>query len=268
MTRPALEYFEDGPATAPAVVLLHSLATHSELWAPQVPVWRKTFRLIRIDLPGHGSSPELPAVTSLATMAGHVVDVLDHVGVPRAALVGLSLGGMVAQAVALGHPARVGALVIAHAGARTDPSVSDIWRQRIQQFEAGGIAALCESTLQRWFPRHFAEQAPLTMLWVAGLIRATTASGYVGAIHAIQGLDHLDRLGDIRVPTLVVAGDADAAVPMSVATQVADRIQGAERCLLPGTGHIGNVQSPTLFTEAVGRFLLNATAAGAMHTGS
>lgn len=267
MTRPALAFFEDGSATAPAVVLLHSLATHSELWVPQVPVWRQSFRLIRIDLPGHGSSPDLPAATSLPAIAAHVIDVLDHLGVSRAAVVGLSLGGMVAQAIALNHPARVRALVIAHAGARTDPSVRDIWRQRVHHFEVGGMAALCESTLQRWFPRQFAEQAPLTIEWVASLIRATRPAGYVGAIRAIQGLDHLDRLEAIQVPTLVVAGDADAAVPMFVAAQVAERIQGAESCLLPDTGHIGNVQSPTLFTETVGRFLLNATGAGAENAG-
>lgn len=259
MTRPALAYFEDGAASAPALVLLHSLATHSELWLGQVPVWREAFRLIRIDLPGHGSSPELPAATSLAAIAGHVLDVLDHLGVSKAAFVGLSLGGMVAQAVALDHPERVSALVIAHAGARTDATVRDIWRQRLEQFEAGGMSALCESTLQRWFPRQFAEQAPMTMRWVARLIRATRPGGYVGAIRAIQGLDHLERLNGITVPTLVVAGDADAAVPAAVAAQVAERIAGARTCFLPDTGHIGNVQSPTLFTEAVGSFLLNAT---------
>lgn len=267
MTRPALKFFEDGAATAPAVVLLHSLATHSELWLPQVPVWRKAFRLIRIDLPGHGSSPDLPAATSLAAIAGHVVEVLDHLGVSQAAFVGLSLGGMVAQTIALDHPDRVSALVIAHAGARTDPSVRDIWRQRIEQFEAGGMTALCDSTLQRWFPRQFAEQAAMTMEWVASLIRATRPGGYVGAIRAIQGLDHLDRLDAITVPTLVVAGDADAAVPAAVAAQVAERIGGAQTCLLPETGHIGNVQSPTLFTETVGQFLLNATRAGAGNAG-
>ncbi len=260
MTAPRLHFHEEGPAEAPAVVLLHSLATHSDLWLPQVPVWRQTFRLIRIDLPGHGASPECPEAHRLEAMAALVVEVLDHLRIDRAAVVGLSLGGMVAQALALDHASRIEALVVAHAGARTEPPVRDIWRQRIAQFEAGGMQSLCDATLQRWFPREFAERAPLTLEWVASLIRATRPGGYVAAIQAIQGLDFLDRLAGIRVPTLVMAGDADAAVPAAVAGQLAERIAGARSHLLPDTGHIGNVQSPTAFTEIVGGFLLQAMA--------
>lgn len=255
MVSPVLFFRDEGPKAAPAIVLLHSLATHSGLWAAQVPIWASAFRVVTVDLPGHGQSPVLPSVSTLADMAQQVLAVLDHLEIDRAAWVGLSLGGMVAQAAAMDHAHRVSALVIAHAGARTDATVREIWNQRIAQFEAGDAESLCQSTLQRWFPRSFAERAPLTMAWMADLIRATHPAGYVSAIRAIQQLDHLDRLHEIAAPTLVVAGHADAAVPASVASLVADRIPGAQLRLLEETGHIGNVQAPSLFTEAVGGFL-------------
>lgn len=255
MDKPFLHFNDVGPRSAPAVVLLHSLATHSELWAFQVPAWSAHFRVISVDLPGHGRSAVPAGNVSLAGMAREVVAVLDHLQIARAALVGLSLGGMVAQAVALGHAHRVTAMVIAHAGARTDASVREIWEQRIQQFEAGGLAGLSHPTLERWFPRAFSESSPITMAWMARLIEETDPRGYVGAIRAIQDLDHLDRLPSVAVPTLVIAGEADAAVPSTVASMVAHRIPNARLRLLEGTGHIGNVQQPILFTELVGQFL-------------
>ncbi len=253
-----LHFYDHGPKSAPAVVLLHSLATHSGLWALQVPVWSARFRVIAIDLPGHGESPLAPEGVSLADMAQAVVAVLDTLGLAKAAVVGLSLGGMVAQAMAIRHAPRVSALVVAHAGARTDAVVQAIWEQRLEQFAAGGMAHLAQPTLARWFPRDFAEDAPLTMDWMAGLIQATSAAGYVAAIRAIQHLDHLDQLPRVQVPTLVIAGLADAAVPSTVATLVAQRIPNARLHLFDGAGHIGNVQQPTAFTEVVGQFLAAA----------
>lgn len=258
MEKSFLHFNDVGPRTAPAVVLLHSLATHSELWAFQVPAWSVHFRIISVDLPGHGRSAVPAENLSLAGMAREVVAVLDHLDIAKAALVGLSLGGMVAQALALEHAHRVAALVIAHAGARTDASVREIWERRIQQFEADGLAGLSHPTLDRWFPRAFSESAPITMEWMTRLIESTDPSGYVGAIRAIQDLDHLDRLPSVAVPTLVIAGEADAAVPPTVASMVAQRIPNARLQLLQDTGHIGNVQQPIGFTELVGQFLKSA----------
>lgn len=256
MKNPLLHFDDVGPRAAPAIVLLHSLATHSELWAFQVPVWSVHFRVVRVDFPGHGRSAVSDKPMSLPDMAQEVVRVLDYLQIAQAAFVGLSLGGMVAQVAAVEHAPRVGALVTAHAGARTDATVRAIWDQRIQQFEASGLSGLAHATLDRWFPRAFAESSPVTMAWMARLIGRTTPRGYVDAIRAIQNLDHLERLPGIAVPTLVIAGEADAAVPPAVASMVAQRIPNAELRLLADTGHMGNVQNPTLFTEMVGQFLI------------
>lgn len=256
---PLLHFVETGPKSAPALVLIHSLATSGEVWAHQVPAWAVHFRVVCVDLPGHGRSAVSRDVVTLADMAKQVVAVLDHLQIAQAAFVGISLGGMVTQAAALNFPQRVSAMVIAHAGARTDAAVREIWEQRIEQFAAGGIENLARPTLERWFPRAFAENSPMTMDWMAGLIEATDPEGYVMAIRAIQELDHLDRLPHVNTPTLVVAGLADAAVPSAVASMVAHRIPNAQLQLLEDTGHIGNVQQPVAFTETVGKFLQSAS---------
>lgn len=255
-----LAFHMHGNAQAPTVVLLHSLATHSEIWRPQLAVWSGVFRVICIDLAGHGASPAVDELFSLADHAALVEQVLDTLAVQRAAIVGLSLGGMVAQALALRSPARVRALVLAHTSAQTTPAVHEIWQQRLAQFEQHGLESQIQATLARWFTPGFVDASPMTMDWVAQQIRSTTAAGYSAAIRAIQGLNHLDRLANIKAPTIIVAGDSDAAVPPQLASAMAARLPHAGLLVLKDAGHIGNVQQAHAFTESVGRFLREAPA--------
>jgi pimeloyl-ACP methyl ester carboxylesterase len=184
--------------------------------------------------------------------------VLGELGIRRAAIVGLSLGGMVAQAFALAYPEQVSALVLAHTSARTDESVREVWSRRLALFEEQGLEAQVASTLERWFTRSFAAASPMTMRWLAQQIRATSPAGYRAAVRAIQGLDFLDRLKEVTAPALVVAGAADSAVPPAAASVLAASIPGAKLVVLDDAAHIGNVQQPVAFTETVGKFLLTA----------
>jgi 3-oxoadipate enol-lactonase len=214
--------------------------------------------VVCIDLPGHGASAAPTGPMTMADYADQVVDALDRLGVERAAIVGLSLGGMVAQALALAHRERVSALVLAHTSARTEAAVREIWERRFEQFERDGLDAQIEPTLERWFTRAFARSCPMTVAWVAAQMRATSAAGYATAIRAIQSLDHRDRLAQIKMPVLVVAGECDVAVPPAMATVMAERMPGAEFVVLNDAAHLGNVQQPLHFTETVGRFLTTA----------
>lgn len=250
-----LAYHVDGPSDAPALVLLHAIATSSQLWLPQLGPWSARWRVVRIDLPGHGASPPPSGSPTLAEYADQVREVLDALEIGRAALVGLSLGGMVVQAFALACPQRVAALVLAHTSAYTHAAVSELWARRLAQFEQFGLAGQVTPTLERWFTRAFAEASPLTLEWIAGQIRATSPAGYAAAIRAIQQLDHRDRLGQIAAPTLVLAGEADSAVPPATASALAGAIAGARLVVLPDTAHLGNVQQPVAFTETVASFL-------------
>ncbi|MES2412396.1 MAG: alpha/beta fold hydrolase [Pseudomonadota bacterium] len=255
MSAARLAYKVEGPANAPPVVLLHALATSSDLWLPQLPVWAAQFLVIRIDLPGHGASPLPDGVLTLADFAAEVKAVLDDLNIQKAAFVGLSLGGMVAQAFALAFPERCSAIVLAHTSARTDAKVREIWEGRLTQLENEGLPAQADAILGRWFPPAFAASSPLTLKWVAGQITATPPAGYARAIRAIQQLDHLDRLKDITVPVQVIAGELDMAAPVAVGQLMAAKMPLAQLVVMPGVAHIGNVQAPVLFTETAGLFL-------------
>lgn len=250
-----LAYRVSGAPDAPVLVLLHAIATSSALWLPQVGAWSARWRVVQVDLPGHGASAPPSGSPALEDYARLVLDVLDEMQVPRAAVAGLSFGGMVAQAMALAAPDRVAALVLAHTSARTEPAVSQLWEQRLQQFEQYGLQAQVGPTLQRWFTRAFAAASPLTLEWIAGQIRATSPAGYAAAIRAIQRLDHLERLQRLDIPTLVLAGDSDTAVSPAAAAALAAAIPRARLIVLPGAAHLGNIEQPVAFAEAVGDFL-------------
>jgi 3-oxoadipate enol-lactonase len=245
----------DGPDGAPVVIALHGIATHSALWAPQLPFWAGPFRLVRVDLPGHGRSPNVDGAGSTSAFAEWLCALLDELRIERAAVVGLSLGGMVAQAFALAYPSRVRSLVLAHTGARSPQTVRDLWDKRLEQMRERGMESQIAASLARWFTPAFAARSPLTLAWAADMVRRTSPEGYQCAAAAIRRLDHLDDLGKIACPTLVVCGDNDGVVPVAAAEGIAAAVQNGRLSILRDAAHLGNVEQPVAFTETVGEFL-------------
>lgn len=251
-----LRHRVEGPENAAAVVLLHSLATDSSLWRLQLPVWSQRLRVISVDLPGHGASPALGGEPSLDDFAAALATTLDALKIKRATIVGLSLGGMVAQALALQQPDRVRSLVLAHTSAQTSPSVRDVWAMRLSALDEGDMEGQVQGTLTRWFTSEFAANAPLTLSWIAGLIRCTPPEGYAAAVRAIQRLDYLERLSQLTAPVLVVAGAQDTAAAPPLASAIAERVPNARLHVIERCAHLGNVEQALAFTERVGAFLL------------
>ncbi|HEX7081279.1 MAG TPA: alpha/beta fold hydrolase [Gammaproteobacteria bacterium] len=251
---PTLVASDSGPANAPAVVLLHSLATSSAMWAPQLPIWSEHFRIVNVDLPGHGACPPPDGALTFSGLGAAVCALLDARSIPAAAVVGLSLGGMTAQAFAIEHPERVRALVLAHTLAFATDAMRRTWDERIASVEALGMDGQVESTIERWFTPEFRTAAPLTTAWIARMIRATDPRGFAAAGRAIQSLDHLERLAAVTAPALVVAGKHDPGAPPAAAEAMAAKLRRSELTLLESS-HLGNVEQATAFTETVGAFL-------------
>ena len=244
-----------GPQTGCPVVLLHPIAVHGEIWAMQLPVWSREFRVVNVDLPGHGASKPLGATPALADYADCVVAALDRLGIGEAAFVGMSLGGIVAQAISLRYQPRVRALVLAQTTARVDNEGQRTWAQRREDARTNGLQSQVAAMLDRWFTAEFRATAPLTVRWVGEIIRATSIAGYLDATGAIQAVDHLAELENIQAPALVIAGGRDAAVTPELARQLADRLPSARFTVLKDSGHLANIDSPVAFTELVGQFL-------------
>ena len=238
---------------APALVLLHPLAARRSIWDLQTPVLAQRFDLVRIDLPGHGDSPLVEP--ALPAFAQSVLATLADAGIERAAVLGISLGGMVAQAIAVAAPERITRLILAHTSAQTTAPARAIWQQRLAAVAQAGMESQIDGTIGRWFTEPFRASSPMTMAWVASMIRATSVKGFESAVHAIQGLDLLSSLSQVRAPTLVLAGALDQATTVAQAQVIASAIAGAQLEVLPGVAHVSNVQQPTVFSECVGAFL-------------
>jgi 3-oxoadipate enol-lactonase len=244
-----------GRADAPALVLIHSIATHSAMWSAQIPLWSQSFRVLAVDLPGHGKSAPDPRLEDPQQYAQLIIDLLDRSGQKRCAIVGLSLGGMIGQMVALSHPERVHSLVIANSSARLPPQMHERWEARKRQALEEGMESQVNSTLERWFTPEFRTQCPITVQWVAGMIRRTHPTGYRDAIAAIQATQTFDRAATIGCPVLVVAARHDAATPVAALEQLAGVIPGAQCEVLEHAAHLSNIAQPIEFTERVGGFL-------------
>lgn len=250
-----LAYRVEGAQDAPVVVLAHAISTGLAFWDLQVPVWAKHFRVVRFDVRGHGNSSVAAGPYGIEEMADEVLGLLDHLKVGKAAFVGLSLGGMIGQALGIRASHRLSALVLAETNARTPAAMQDMWRQRVATVAAGGMETQVEGSLGRWFTPEFRAQSPLTVDWITGMIRGTQPEGFIACCKAIENLDYFDRLDQIRVPTLAVAGTEDMAAPPANLQAIAAKIPGAEFLAIEKAAHLGNIEQPHAFTERVGAFL-------------
>jgi 3-oxoadipate enol-lactonase len=244
-----------GSPDAPPLLLLHPIATDGELWRLQIPILARNRYLIVPDLPGHGASAALPGPAALSDYAEALLQAIAPMQLATFSVAGLSFGGMVAQALALAVPERVQRLVLAHCGAATPATVVQIWQQRLQAAAEGGMASQVAPTLERWFTPEFRANAPATCAWVGQMIADSPLGGYAAAVQAICGLDHAARLTQLQIPTLVIAGGRDAAVPPQASAALAVSMPRASFMTFPEAAHLGNIEQSQRFTETLDSFL-------------
>jgi len=237
------------------VVLVHAIGCDHRMWDSLARSLAPARRVIAVDARGHGASPVPPRPYSLEDLADDVVALLDRLGIERADYVGLSMGGMVGQALALRHPSRLGRLVIACSSSSYGPDGPANWRARIQAVERGGLEAIRDMVESRYFSDAFrAAHADVVKVVMDHFVK-TPRDGYLGCCDAIARLDYAKDLGRIQAPTLVVAGELDAGTPPAMSETMARGIPGARLEVLPGVAHLAAVEAPAAFDALVGRFL-------------
>jgi 3-oxoadipate enol-lactonase len=252
-----IHYRLDGAEDRPLVVLSHSLATSQAMWGLQIPLLARHFRVLAYDMRGHGRTGDPQGAYSLEQLADDVAGLVAHLGYGRVHFVGLSIGGMIGQVLSIRHPRLVERLVLASTmtGA-TDANGAKMWDERIKLVEAKGVESQIEGTIARWLSAEFIKDAPLTTDWIRGLIRATPLAGYIGCGHAIKAMDIRPAdLGNLRLPTLVMAGEHDPGATVAVAETIRSRIQGARLAVITGALHLANVEKPHDFNEVLLGFL-------------
>ena len=248
----ALHYNDCGAGDP--VVLVHAIGCDSSMWDALADLEAR-YRVVRVDVRGHGASPVPPRPYSLAALAGDVAAVLDRCGIARAHFVGLSLGGMIGQAFALAHGERLDRLVLANTTSSYGPEGPKMWEARAKAVDEGGMAAITELAMTRYFSDAFRAAHPETVERVRRQFLATDPTGYAGCCDAIRDLDFAPRLGEIRARTLVIAGEKDAGTPVAMSERIASGIRGAELAVIPGAAHLSAVESPREFNALVTRFL-------------
>jgi 3-oxoadipate enol-lactonase len=250
-----LAFASVGAESAPAVVLSHALATKAEVWGYQLPLLSAHFRVILYDVRGHGESEASGDSYSLEELANDIVKLLDHLSIARTVLVGLSLGGMIGQVLALTVPERLSALVLCSTGSKANEAMKANFHLRIEAVRSKGLESQVEPTLARWFSPEFLQSAPRTTAWIADLIRTTSPDGFIGCCRALQKLNVTERLKQIEVPTLLIPGEKDQAFPPSVAESIRQRIDGSRLEVLRGAAHLGIVEQAHRFNEILLPFL-------------
>lgn len=237
-----LHYRIDGEGDR-IVVLSGSLGSTLDLWEPQLPALAASFRVLRYDHPGHGGSP-LPETRAMENFAREVVALLDELGVERVSFCGLSLGGAVGMQLALSAPERLDFLVLCCTSMRF--ATPDFWKERIAAVRGGGVEAVADTVLERWFTPEFPDVRRYREMLVS-----TPAEGYTRSCEALRDWDARGRLGPIRAQTLVVAGSDDPSTPPAALEAIAAEIEGARFVVLDRARHLANVERAAEFNDAL-----------------
>lgn len=248
-----IAYRLDGPEAAPVVVLSHSIATTMDMWRGQVPALAGQFRVLRYDMRGHGGSAAPTGRYDFEMLAADVVGLLDHLKIDRATFVGISIGGMVGQALGVKHGHRLRGLVLSNT--TSDPPPPEMWDQRIADAERGGMETQVPSTLGRWFTEPYRRANPAIMDWIAAMICNTPVNGFAGCGRAIQGLGFANHLHSITAPTLIMTGDQDPGTTAAMAKTLNDRIPQSRTNIIKGASHLSAIEKESDFNAQLSAFL-------------
>lgn len=240
-----------GPPAAEVVCLLHSLAADGGMWAEQVPaLLADGFRVLRIDMRGHGGSEAFPGPYAIPDLAADAVAVLDFLGIRSFHLIGLSIGGIIAEAVAIRHQERLTSLMLCDTVARTPASWPEAWAERAATAKAAGsVEPLAGSTTTRWLTEAFRARNPARWTEIRAGIASMPIDGYLGAAAALIGFDFTADLPSLKVPTLVVCGAHDEGTPPAANREIAALIPRARYEEIPAARHMPNVELPELFNR-------------------
>lgn len=254
-TPSGIHYDVSGRNHAPALVLLHPLGANRGTWQPQLAEFERFFRVIRIDMRGHGQSKQSegpPQPRRIEDLATDALEVLDALGIERAHWCGVSIGGAIALQVAVMAPRRVIRLVLANTAASFPPP--NQWDERIATVQSTGLAPLLSGIPERWFTAGYREREPEEVARIVELTRETEPRGYIEACMVLRDLDLRGRLSEVQSPTLIVGATQDLSTPVERSEELMEGISGADLVVLDAA-HLSNVEQAADFTAVVLDFL-------------
>jgi len=244
-----LHYRDIGRRDAPPVVFINSLGTDMRIWDGVVERLAADHRSVTFDKRGHGLSSIPAGPYSIDGLAEDVLELADHLGLEAFAVVGVSIGGMIALRLAIDHPERLAAVVACDTAAKIGDA--DTWNGRIDTARVSGMAALADGVLRRWFPESIREGRAAEIERWRDLLLLTPVEGYAATCAALRDADLTDEVSTISVPTLVVVGDVDQSTPVALVRETAARIPGARFEIIDRAGHIPSIDQPETLARLI-----------------
>ena len=246
-----------GPEDAPALVLIHGLGLCRDLWAQHIPALAERHHVLVYDLPGHGDSAPWPANASLRTFSDQLTSVMDALRVERAAIVGFSIGGMINRRFALDHGERVSSLVILNSPHDRGESAQEQVEERACRARLEGPSSTLDAALERWFTPDFRSARSDVMAQVRAWRNAIDAESYAQTAWVLaNGVRELVAPDPpVAAPALVMTCENDRGSTPAMARAIAREIAGARTLVLPNLRHLGLMEDPGAFTDAIVEFL-------------
>jgi len=250
-----LRYRIDGPPRGRPVLLLHALGTTMGLWDGLAQVLADRYRVIRYDARGHGQSRIPEGEYSIDDLGRDALSVLDAVGVERAIVGGISIGGLTSLWLGIHAVGRVEKLLVANTAAKVGSRQR--WIDRVALVRSQGMAAVAELAMGNWFTEDFRKREPATVDRLRGMVTASPVEGYVGCCAALREVDLRDDLSRIEVPALLVASERDPSTPVAETALIAERIPHATLVRLDAA-HLSNIERPAEFAREAQVFFASA----------
>ncbi len=246
-----LHYDIVGPEDGPVVCITHSLASDGRSWTEQLPpLLQAGFRVLRLDMRGHGGSDPVAGDYTMSALAGDVATVFEALSLPRVHYIGLSIGGMIGQAFAIEHGAKLISTMWCDTLPANPAGAAALWAERMDTVRrANSLEPLADATVERWFTDAFKPRKPGRWKEIRDTVAATTPAGYLGCSAAIMNFDFTMQLPGLRVPTLVVCGADDPGTPPSENRRLAGLVPGGRYQEIAKARHFPNVERPEAFNR-------------------
>ncbi len=237
----------------PSVVLIHPIGLDRTWWAPYIEAWESHYHLLAIDLRGHGASSKIEGEIELEDMSNDLADVITKEVIGSAHIIGVSMGGMVAQHFALSHHHLVRSLILCATAATVPDGFRNILKMRGKIAEERGMQSIIKTTIEGWFSPA-SQDSEMTSHCTEMLLHDDPHS-WAACWEAISRLNTLPLLSKLICPTLVVACACDMRAPSSTAVQIVDAVRGSTLITIPDMYHMGVFETPAPFLLEFSRFL-------------
>ncbi|HJV63636.1 MAG TPA: alpha/beta fold hydrolase [Albitalea sp.] len=254
-SEPQLKVAVQGQGQGTPVMLSHALGLDLTMWDAFAAELAASHEVARYDHRGHGGSAVPRGPYTMDQLVDDAARLIREWGRGPVVWVGLSMGGMVGQGLAIRHPELLRGLVLANTAAQYPEAAQAGWQQRIEAVEAGGMAAVADMVVERYLHADFRAAHPQFAQALRERLLRTDAAGYVATCHAVRAVNWLDRLHEIRVPTLVIAGARDVGATPAMAQAMVERIPGATLALFDDASHLSVAEVPQRFAAAVRELL-------------